>query len=125
MSGDIDVYPDYNGTGWTVHLGNQDPSSDPDELFTLTAEQDLADNGVRGRADRVQQHLRLRRQRRVVEANGGPFDVQGMFEYVRDNPDTLVCMESEFPDRSDGLVLFEEATGIEIPESRPRSLTPD
>ncbi len=24
-SGDIDVYPEYNGTGWTVHLGNEDP----------------------------------------------------------------------------------------------------
>ncbi|MGB9374498.1 MAG: glycine betaine ABC transporter substrate-binding protein [Jiangellales bacterium] len=123
LSGDIDVYPDYNGTGWTEHLGNQDPSNDPDELFTLTAEQDLAENGIRwiGQTE-FNNTYGFAANGDLVEANGGPFDVQGMFEYVRDNPDTLVCMEPEFPDRSDGLILFEEATGIEIPESQTEIL---
>ncbi len=64
VSGDIDVYPEYNGTGWTVHLGNEDPSQDPEELFTVTSEADLEQN--RHPVDRtlaVQRHLRLRRQR--------------------------------------------------------------
>jgi osmoprotectant transport system substrate-binding protein len=30
----------------------------------------------------------------------------------------VVCMESEFPDRPDGLVLFEEGTGITIPDNQ-------
>ena len=36
-------------------------------------------------------------------------------EYVRDNPDATVCMESEFPSRPDGLILTETATGITLP----------
>ena len=29
LAGEIDVYPEYNGTGWTVHLANEDPSPTP------------------------------------------------------------------------------------------------
>ena len=123
LSGDIDVYPDYNGTGWSEHLGNQNPSSDPEELFTLTAEQDLEENGIRwiGRTE-FNNTYGFAANGDLVEENGGPFDVQGMFEWVRDNPDTVVCMEPEFPDRSDGLVLFEDATGIEIPTAQTNIL---
>jgi osmoprotectant transport system substrate-binding protein len=38
-----------------------------------------------------------------------------MMEYVQDNPDATVCMESEFPSRPDGLILTENATGIKLP----------
>ena len=30
----------------------------------------------------------------------------------------VVCMETEFPDRPDGLILTETATGIELPEEQ-------
>jgi len=39
-------------------------------------------------------------------------------EYVQANPDAIVCMESEFPSRPDGLILTETATGIELPEAQ-------
>jgi len=41
-----------------------------------------------------------------------------MMEYVVATPDAIVCMESEYPNRDDGLVLMEEATGLEIPEAQ-------
>ena len=70
-SGDIDVYPEYNGTGWTVHLGNEDPSQDPQELYDVTAEAGPAEEQHQvGRAVAVQRHLRLRRQRRPRQAGG-------------------------------------------------------
>ena len=46
----------------------------------------------------------------------GPFDFDSMAAYLKENPDTTVCMETEFPDRPDGLVLWEEATGYKIPQ---------
>ena len=46
-SGDIDVYPEYNGTGWTVHLGQENPSQDPEELFNVTSEMDLKENDIK------------------------------------------------------------------------------
>ena len=52
-----------------------------------------------------------------MDANGVP-TLQDMADFLADNPDATVCMESEFPDRPDGLVLFEEATGFEIPDDQ-------
>jgi len=54
----------------------------------------------------------------ATDANGGAFDLKSMMEYVRDNPDTVVCMESEFPSRPDGLILTETHAGIELPDNQ-------
>ena len=118
LAGEIDVYPEYNGTGWTVHLGQQDPSNDPEELFNVTAEKDLADNNIMwvGRSPFNDTY--------GFAANGdlaaqeGGFNFQSMADYLKANPDATVCMETEFPDRPDGLVLFEEDTGFQIPRSQ-------
>ncbi|MGA0211122.1 MAG: glycine betaine ABC transporter substrate-binding protein, partial [Pontimonas sp.] len=45
-SGDIDIYMEYNGTGWTVHLGQEDPSFDSEELTAGVRELDLEQNGI-------------------------------------------------------------------------------
>ncbi len=41
-SGDIDGYPEYTGTGWTVHLGRKDRVKDPLRAF-LTVQRDSAE----------------------------------------------------------------------------------
>ena len=121
-SNDIDVYPDYNGTGWTVFLGNEDPSTDPQELYDMTAEADLEQNNIKWIG------LSPFNDTYGFAANGdlaeseGPFDLQGMADYLEANPDATVCMETEFPDRPDGLVLFEDATGYEVPNSQTQIL---
>lgn len=119
VSGEIDVYMEYNGTGWTVHLGNEDPSFDSEVLTSGVAEQDLADNGIVwvGRSP-FNNTYGFASSPEATEANGGPFSLQTMMEYVQDNPDAIVCMESEFPSRPDGLILTETATGIELPEAQ-------
>jgi Periplasmic glycine betaine/choline-binding (lipo)protein of an ABC-type transport system (osmoprotectant binding protein) len=122
-SGEIDVYMEYNGTGWTVHLGQEDPSFDSVELTGGVRELDLEENGIVwiGRSP-FNNTYGFASSPEVTEANGGPFTLQTMMEYVRDNPDAIVCMESEFPDRPDGLILTEEATGIELPSAQERIL---
>lgn len=117
-SGDIDVYPDYNGTGWTVHLGEQDPSQDPEELFQKTADLDLEKNQIKwvGRSPFNDTY--------GFAANGdlaekeGDFDFQSMADYLKANPDATLCLETEFPDRPDGLILFENATGFTVPQKQ-------
>jgi len=114
-SGEIDIYMEYNGTGWTVHLGQEDPSFDSEELTTGVRELD-AENGIVwvGRSP-FNNTYGFASSPEVTEANGGAFSLQTMMEYVRDNPDATVCMESEFPSRPDGLILTETATGITLP----------
>ncbi len=118
LAGNIDVYPDYNGTGWTVHLGNQDPSSDPQELYDVTAEADLAQNGIKWVGlSPFNDTYGFAANGDLAEAEGG-FDLQAMADYLKANPDATVCLETEFPDRPDGLVLFEQATGYEVPQDQ-------
>ena len=116
MAGEIDVYPDYNGTGWTVHLGHDDPSSDPEELFRKTADEDLAKNKIHwlGRSA-FNNTYGFATGPALTKEHGGGFTLQEMADYLGENPDAKVCMEPEFPDRPDGLVLFKEATNFEIP----------
>ncbi len=122
-SGEIDVYMEYNGTGWTVHLGQEDPSFDSVELTSGVAEMDLEKNNIIwiGRSP-FNNTYGFASSPEATEANGGPFTLQTMMEYVRDNPDAVVCMESEFPDRPDGLILTEEATGITLPDGQAKIL---
>ncbi len=118
-SGEIGVYPEYNGTGWTEHLGNEDPSSDPEELFTMVAEQDLEENGIHWLgSSEFNNTYGFASGPDLTDENGGAFDFDSMAAYLQENSDATVCMETEFPDRSDGLVLWEDATGYEIPESQ-------
>ena len=119
VSGSIDTYMEYNGTGWVVHLGNEDPSFDPDELTDGVRAADLEENGIvwLGRSP-FNNTYGFVSSPELTEANGEAFSLQTMMEYVRDNPDTTVCMESEFPSRPDGLILTETATGIELPDNQ-------
>ena len=122
LAGELNVYPEYNGTGWTVHLGNEDPSQDPEELYTVTAEADLEQNDIKwvGRSP-FNDTYGFAANGDLAEAEGG-FDFDSMAAYLEANPDTTVCMESEFPDRPDGLILFEEATGYTVPQSQQQIL---
>jgi len=118
-SGDIDVYWEYNGTGWTQHLGLEDPSFDPDELTQGVRERDLAENDIvwAGRSP-FNNTYGFASSPELTEANGGAFGIQSMVDYLRDNPDASLCLESEFPSRSDGLVLTETYAGYDIPDSQ-------
>jgi len=115
-SGEIDIYMEYNGTGWTVHLGQEQPSFDPEVLTSGVREMDLEKNGIVWLSrSPFNNTYGFTSSPELTEANGGAFSLQTMMEYVRDNPDATVCMESEFPSRPDGLILTETATGITLP----------
>ena len=118
LSDEIDVYPEYTGTGWTVHLKNEDPSSDPEELFKVTSEEDMKENKIKWVGRSPFNDTYGFAANGDLAASDGPFDFDSMAAYLEENPDTTVCMETEFPDRPDGLVLWEDATGYEIPQSQ-------
>ena len=120
-SGEIDVYMEYNGTGWAEHLGNEAaPSNDPETLTQAVREQDLEQNDIRwiGRAP-FNNTYGFVSSPETTEANGGEsFTMQTMADYLEANPDATLCLESEFPSRADGLVLFEDETGFEVPDDQ-------
>lgn len=119
-SGEIDVYMEYNGTGYSVHLGIEDPIPfDPAQLTSIVREQDLAQNNIHWLSrSPFNDTYGFASSPDLTESNGGAFDMQSMADYMAANPDASLCLESEFPSRPDGLVLFEDATGYEVPDSQ-------
>jgi osmoprotectant transport system substrate-binding protein len=120
LSGEIDVYMEYNGTGYSVHLGIEDPIPFvPDELTSIVRERDLAENDIHWLSrSPFNDTYGFASSPELTEANGGAFDMQSMADYLSANPDATLCLESEFPSRPDGLVLFEEATGYDVPDDQ-------
>ncbi|MFQ5554237.1 MAG: glycine betaine ABC transporter substrate-binding protein [Acidimicrobiia bacterium] len=119
LAGEVDMYWEYNGTGWTVHLAQEDPSFDSAQLTENVRAKDLADNNIRwvGRSP-FNDTYGFAANADVASGAGGSFTLQEMADYLAVNPDATVCLESEFPNRPDGLVLWETATGYDLPESQ-------
>jgi len=125
LDGDIDTYWEYNSTGWVEHLGNSDPADDGEELTDDVAEADSSANGIEwlGRST-FNDTYGFAMSPAVAEDNQttrfsvDKFDLEAMADYLEDNDDAIVCVEPEFPERDDGLVLFETETGFTVPEDR-------
>ncbi|MFV0462116.1 MAG: glycine betaine ABC transporter substrate-binding protein [Nostocoides sp.] len=118
VSGDINVYPEYNGTGWTVHLKQQDPSQDPTELTDKTSAMDLKDNKIAWVGQSPFNDTYGFAANGDLAKKEGEFDFQKMADYLKANASAKLCLETEFPDRPDGLVLFEKATGYTVPKTQ-------
>src|SRR5690606_15246342 len=120
LAGEIDAYFDYNGTGWTVFLEQDDPSFEREVLTNDVCVLDLEENGVRWLGVSPFNNTYGFATAGDSPAAGG--DLQDMADYIEENPDATVCLETEFPNRPDGLVLFEEATGTVIPDNQIETL---
>lgn len=120
LSGEIDTYMEYNGTGYSVHLGIEDDiPTDPDALTQVVREQDLERNNIHWLSrSPFNDTYGFASSPELTSANGGPFTMQTMADYMAANPDTILCLESEFPSRPDGLILFENATGYTVPQDQ-------
>lgn len=120
LSGEIDTYMEYNGTGYSVHLGIEDDiPTDPETLTSIVREEDLAQNELHWLSrSPFNDTYGFASSPEITETNGGAFDMQSMADYLEANPDATLCLESEFPSRPDGLILFEEATGYDVPEDQ-------
>lgn len=118
LAGEVDTYWEYNGTGWTVHLAQEDPSFDSATLTEDVRALDLETNSVHwlGRSPFNDTYGFATAPEFLND--GAAFTLQTMADYLGANPEASVCLETEFPNRPDGLVLFEEATGYEVPESQ-------
>lgn len=114
LAGDIDMYWEYNGTGWQVHLGQPDPSFDSEELTEDVRALDKEENGIEwlGRSPFNDTYGF------ATPPDVGPITLEEMAEMIEEDDSLTVCLESEFPTRDDGLVLFEEEYGVDVPESQ-------
>lgn len=114
LSGDIDMYWEYNGTGWQVHLEQSDPSFDSEELTEDVRELDREQNDIRwiGRSPFNDTYGF------ATPPDVGPVTLEEMADQLREDDSLTVCLESEFPTRDDGLTLFEQEYDVTVPQEQ-------
>ncbi len=128
LAGEIDTYWEYNSTGWVEHLGKSEaPADDGEDLTAAVADADRSTNQIEwiGRSTFndtygfvVSPDIAEETEANRFSVNA--FDLEAMAEYLDDNSESVVCVEPEFPERADGLILFETDTEFTVPEDQIR-----
>lgn len=117
LTEEIDLYWEYTGTGWLVHLAEPNPIADPEEQYEAVASADRQRNGVEwlpfAPADNTY----------AIATRSGAFEevqtISDLETLVSDDPDGVtVCVGPEFNERSDGLPGLEDHYGFEFPDSK-------
>jgi osmoprotectant transport system substrate-binding protein len=123
VSGDIDMYWEYTGTGWLIHLAEPEPIPDPQEQYEAVAEQDLEQNGVEwlDPAPANNTYAIAVREGALEEVD----DISDLGRLIEERPEeATLCAGPEFRERADGLPGLEEHYGFEFPAENV-SVLPD
>jgi len=113
LSGDIDMYWEYTGTGWINHLGNTAPVAGEQEQFDAVAEADLEENGVTWLTPAPFNNTYAIATSAENAEELGVASLSDLAAVAEDNPDAFtLCAAAEFLARDDGLPGLEEAYGF-------------
>lgn len=126
-SGEIDLYWEYTGTGYTVHLGHDaaEAPTDPQELYDAVKEEDAA-NGVAWLAAAEANNTYGIATPASVAADLGVSTLSDYAELANSNPeDASLCAAAEFLDRADGWPGLEAAYGFDLPDDQIAEMDED
>lgn len=123
MSGDIDLYWEYTGTGWITHLGETKPITDPQELYQAVAERDEQENSVVWLdAAPANNTYAVAASRKKAEELG----VETLSAYAElansDAAAATFCGAAEFFGRDDGWPGLQDAYGFQLPDQQVSEL---
>ena len=116
-AGEIDMYWEYTGTGWTVHLQREaaEAPKGSEQLYQAVAEADRA-NGV---AWLQPAPLNNTYAIATAQGRGEQLGVTNLTEYAalveRDPAQARMCAAAEFLTRDDGFPGLEQAYGFDLP----------
>jgi osmoprotectant transport system substrate-binding protein len=115
LGGDIDLYWDYTGTGWIVHLGQTDPVSDERRQFEVVRDGDLAAHQVVWLDYSPVNDTYAFATTRKFAAENHLVTNSDLVELLRADPTKgTFCLETEFISRKDGLPGVTAAYGFEV-----------
>ncbi|CAN5866387.1 glycine betaine ABC transporter substrate-binding protein [soil metagenome] len=114
LSGEIDLYWEYSGTGWLIYLEHTDPINDQREQYEAVAKEDLKKNDIRWLEPAPANSTY------AIAVRSGAFkDIRTLSDYARlgeERPDAAtMCVGTEFATRDDGLPGLEKYYGFELP----------
>jgi osmoprotectant transport system substrate-binding protein len=116
-SGEIDMYWEYTGTGWIIHLGHTKPIPDAKKQYEVVAKEDLEKNGIEWLSPAPANNTFAIAVRSEAVGILGTKSLSSLavLSEVRSENVTL-CAASQFLNREDGLPGLEKAYDFKIPE---------
>ncbi|MEX1077944.1 MAG: glycine betaine ABC transporter substrate-binding protein [Homoserinimonas sp.] len=122
-SGDIDLYWEYTGTGWTAHLTQTEIIADATEQYEKVRDMDLAENQIAWLppADANNTYAIV-----VEEGTAERLKVKTLSDYaelsVKSPDEASFCGASEFFGRDDGWDGLTKSYGITVPQDKVATL---
>lgn len=124
VSGEIDVYYEYTGTGWITILGKTDPVKGAEPQFDAVKEADAA-NGITWFARAEANNTFAIAANKQATDELGVETISDWAQVVRDDPAKgRLCSSAEFINRNDGLPGIEELYGFDLPADQVVQLEP-
>ena len=127
ISGEIDVYWEYTGTGWVVHLGHEatDVPAEPDELAAQVRTEDFENGVVWLEPARANNGYAIAAPAELADELGVD-TLSAYAELVETEPeDGSLCAAPEFIARADGWSGVEERYGFDLPDAEIVEVQPD
>ena len=126
VSGDIDVYWEYTGTGWLVHLAEPDPIADPQKLYKAVAKKDLQQNGIEWLEPAPANNTYSIAVREGAAGELGVKNISDLGRLIEERPgEATLCVGPEFNSRADGLPGLEEHYGFKFPQDKVFEISPN
>lgn len=114
LNSEIDVYWEYTGTGWLMHLQNDEAITNPQEAYDRVKEADLENQIVWLDYAPFNNTYTIMMNRDQSEELGIR-TISDMAKYVNENPGSLSFgADHEFTARPDGLPALEDEYGFEF-----------
>jgi osmoprotectant transport system substrate-binding protein len=115
LSGKIDMYWEYTGTGWIVHLKHTDPIPNPQKQYDAVAQED-AGNGIKWLSRAPFNNTYAFAVRKEAVAGLKVTKISDLATLIKTKPnDATICVGNEFSTRNDGLPGVEAAYGLKFP----------
>ncbi|MGB5950924.1 MAG: glycine betaine ABC transporter substrate-binding protein [Ornithinimicrobium sp.] len=125
VSGAIDMYWEYTGTGWLVHLAEPEQITDSEELYSSVSESDLAQNGIEWLKPAPANNTYAIAVRKGAVGDLGVEAISELASLTEDRPEeATVCVGAEFNDRADGLPGMQRHYGFEFAPDRVFEISP-
>lgn len=125
VQGEIDVYWEYTGTGWLVHLAEPNPIADSQELYEAVAKEDSQQNGIAWLAPAPANNTYAIAVRKGAAAELGTESISDLKRLINKRPEqATLCVGAEFNNRADGLPGLEDHYGFQFSPEKVFVLSP-
>lgn len=122
LSEQIDLYPEYTGTGWTVYLKNEEKINDPQKLYEKVKEQDMKENEIEwiGRSKLNNTYALAVKKENADKYGKTLSELSENLKKMDEKP--VFAVEHEFYERPDGFWKMAEEYNMDIDKSQVKTM---